>query len=486
LLHGEPLALAKRSLDRESCEKYRYHVGVHRGEPVQIANYCDAAGRVVAQKIRFAEKRRMEWAGESKKALPLFGQHLWGQGGKRVVVTEGEIDAVSLAQAMQLRWPVVSIPNGAQGAKRDLVRALDFLSKYTEVVLMFDMDEPGRKAAVECAELLAPGVAKIAQLPLKDANDMLVARREGDLVRAVWEAQPYRPDGLVCGEDLWATVSTAPEHGLSYPWPCLNEMTFGMRRREIVTWTAGTGIGKSSFVREVAHHIAITHGQKVGIIALEESVRTAALAQMSLAAGKQMHLPPVWDSTTEEERRAAFDATLGKGLFVLYDHFGTIDAGSVLPKIRFMALAESCRWIILDHVSIMVSGTATEGDERKRIDELMTKLRSLAEELNLGIHIVSHLRKANGKPHEEGGRVSLVDLRGSGAIAQISNITIGVERDQQSNDAAHVSTLRVLKNRFSGTTGIAGTLEWDQVTGRLAEVAAGRAVGFGAVEGEDF
>lgn len=471
LLAGEYGPLEKRGIDEKTCAKFRYKIGKdERGNGVQIATYCDKDGRPVAQKIRYPDKK-FRWVGEPKRAV-LFGQHLWN-GGRRIVVTEGEIDALSMAQALNLKWPVVSVPNGAGGAKKDLAEHIEFLEIFDAVIFMFDNDEPGQEAAIECAELLTPGKAYVAHLPLKDANEMLLAKRSTELVSCAWEAKVYRPDGIVLGETLWEKVSEEPEQGLGYPWPCLDKLLYGMRVRELVTWTGGTGTGKSSLIREVAHHIATFHQQRVGIIALEESVRRAALCQMSLAANRQLHLPPVRAVTSDKEMREAFDATMGTKRFVFYDHFGTVEASSLLPRIRYMVLALKIKWVFLDHISIMVSGMATEGDERKRIDELMTKLRQLVEELDFGLHIVSHLRKTSGTPHEEGGRISLADLRGSGAIAQVSDAVIGAERDQQGEGGDNYRILlRALKNRFSGDTGTAGTLMWIPKTGRLVEEGA--------------
>lgn len=465
-------ALNARGLDKDTCEKFRYGVGRDMSDRlVQIAHYYSPKGELVAQKLRYPDKE-MPWTGEPKKA-GLFGMQLWSPGGKQIAVTEGEIDAMSLSQAQGNRWPVVSIKNGAQGAKKELAQHIEYLESFGRVVLMFDMDDVGQAAARECAELFTPGKCAIAQLPVKDANDMLKAGRVKELVSAFWQAKTFRPDGLVEGTDLWATVTQPLEQGLPYPWPSLNKLTYGQREREIVCWTAGTGIGKSQFLREVFFDLTQRHGQRVGIISLEESVRSAALGQLSLAAGKRLHIPEVRAFVGQDELRKYYDNTLGTGLYTFYDHFGSVDASSLLPKIRFMALGCGVKWILLDHISIMVSGMATEGDERKRIDELMTKLRTLVEELNIGVHFISHLRKADGKPHEEGGAISLQDLRGSGAIAQVSNMVIGVERNQQAVKEDHRNTtrLRVLKNRFSGETGrTSGLILYSRTTGRLAEV----------------
>lgn len=463
--------LADRRISKTTCQKFRYGTAMIDGKRVHVAEYCDHSGRPVAQHIRQLDPKDFGWRGEPK-AVGLFGQQLFtGNDRRKLTITEGEIDAMSVSQAFGNKYAVVSVPNGASSAAKYVRRELEWVESFAQVVICFDQDEPGRQAAREVAELLTPGKAAIAQLPLKDANEMVVAGRDEELVRAIYDARPFRPDGVVNGRELWEKVSAPIEQGFSYPWLGLNEKTHGMRRGELVTWCAGTGIGKSSFTREIAHHLAVGSHERVGIVALEESTRRAGLAQMSIAAGRQLHLPGERAQVSDDEFKAAFEATLGTGNFVFYDHFGSLSAATLLPKLRFLVVGEGCRWIILDHVSIVVSGNAGEGDERKRIDELMTALRSQVEELGHGLHLVSHLRRSGQKPHEEGGSVSLADLRGSQAIAQLSDLVIGIERNQQENGAdRHVSRLKVLKNRFSGETGAATRVRWNPDNGRLEEL----------------
>lgn len=141
-----------------------------------------------------------------------------------------------------------------------------------------------------------------------------------------------------------------------------------------------------------------------------------------------------------------------------------------MSHVRYMAKALECKWIVLDHLSIVVS-SQEGGDERKNIDAIMTKLRSLVQELGIGLFLVSHLRRSNGTAHEDGGRISLSELRGSQAIAQLSDIVIGLERDQQheSEHIRNVTTLRVLKNRYTGLTGPATYLKYQSDIGRMQE-----------------
>jgi len=137
-----------------------------------------------------------------------------------------------------------------------------------------------------------------------------------------------------------------------------------------------------------------------------------------------------------------------------------------------MIKAMDCKWIFLDHLSILVSGQEN-GDERRSIDILMTKLRSLVEETNCALLLVSHLRRTSSdKGAEDGKEISLGHLRGSQAIAQLSDAVIALERDQQADDPIEANTtrVRVLKNRYAGDNGIACALQFDKETGRLTEV----------------
>jgi twinkle protein len=463
LTNVEYTALPKRGLNLETCRKWQYQVGSYNGRPVQIANYLNGSDTPIT-KVRFQNKDFLQ-IGKGK--LPLYGQWLWERKeGKMLTVTEGEIDAMSVSQLQEHKWPVVSIPNGAAGAVKAFKDNLEFLERFETVVLLFDNDKVGKEAAEKCSQLLTVGKARIASLPLKDANDMLVNKRGAELIQSLWNAKAWRPDGIVAGEDLWESINKE-EQCIShmYPWPSLNDMTMGIREGEIVTMCAGSGIGKSSVCKEIAYHL-LSSGVTTGYIALEESTKRTALGIMGLHINKPIYLNPA--EAKEEELKEAFDATVGSGNYFTYDHWGSLDEGNLLSKIRYLVTAVGCKVIFLDHLSIVVSGMEG-GDERRMIDNVMTKLRSLVEELKFGLILVSHLKRPEGKGHEDGARTSLAQLRGSAGIAQLSDMVIGMERDQQDVETSKRTTIRILKNRWCGKNGIATILEFDEDTGRLAE-----------------
>lgn len=459
---AEFLPLSARGITEETCRKFGVRVGEHQGKKVHFYPYYKD-NTLIACKLRDKDKN-FKVIGEGNK-LPFFGQNLWSPG-KMLVVTEGELDCLSVSQVQGNKWATVSVPNGAQGASRVFRNQLEWLEQFESIIIMFDMDEPGQAAAKECAELLSPGKAKIASLSLKDPNEMLLAGLQQDIIKAIWNAKEFRPDGIISGQDLWDVVSHEEAVvSVQYPYAGLNEKTKGLRKGELVTVTAGSGIGKSAIVREIAYDL-ITKGEKVGMIMLEENPKRTALGLMGIHLNKPIHISK--EGVDETDLRTAFDSTVGSGNLFLYDHWGSSDIDNLISRVRFMARGLGCNWVVLDHLSIVVSGLG-DGDERRLIDNTMTMLRTLVEEVGIGLILVSHLKRPEGnRGHEEGATTSLSQLRGSHAIAQLSDIVIGLERNQQS-ETPNVTTVRVLKNRFSGDTGVACELYYNKDSGRLTE-----------------
>lgn len=460
--------LVARKITKDTCEKYKYFIGEYQDAPVQVACYYNSKGKLVGQKLRFKDKH---FSVRGTVSNCLFGSQLWASG-KKIVITEGEIDCLTVSQLQGNKWPVVSIPNGAQAAKRAIESNLEYLSKFDEVILMFDMDEAGRKACEECAKVLPIGKAFIAILPCKDPNECLLTGKGQEVIQAIWNAKPYRPDGIVAGIDLYdkcVTDINDLNDSVEYPFKALQNKTKGARHGELYVITSGSGMGKSTLLRELEYYFGVQRGELCGVIALEESTRTTGLELMSIYLNKRIRLDI--NSVSEREREDAFRETIGNGRFFLYDHFGSLDSNNLLSKIRFMVVGLGCKRIFLDHISIVVSGMDNDedGGERKAIDKLMTNLRSLVEETGCTMFVISHLKRPDKKGHEEGGQVSLSQLRGSGGIAQLSDMVIGLERNQQ-GDNPNLLTIRILKNRFCGLTGVSGYLIYNTETGRLSDI----------------
>jgi twinkle protein len=354
---------------------------------------------------------------------------------------------------------------------KDAKANYEYINSFENIVLCFDGDEAGKKAAKEVAELFGSKCKIFKPDPeYKDACEWLADGKEAAFVSRWWAAEPFIPDGIVCGTGLWELVSKPMEAAdCFYPWKGLNDITYGIRAGELVTFTAGSGLGKSQTLREIVWHLLQNCDDSIGLMFLEESVRKTSLSMMSLAADLPMHLPTTMVS--DAIRKDAFEKTLGTGRLYFFDHFGSTAIENIINRVKYMAKGLGCKYVFLDHLSIIVS-SQDNGDERKAIDEIMTKLRMLVQETNIALVIVSHLKRPSDKGHEEGAATSLAQLRGSAAIAQLSDMVVSLERNGQADDPIERNTtkVRVLKNRYSGQTGPACSLLYNKDTGRMFEI----------------
>jgi len=457
-LKGEAQALRKRNLSEKTCQFFR----IFRDGDTLRFPYFTSDGVLAGVKVK-TKKKIFTYEGISTDTL--FAQHLFPSTGKRIVVTEGELDAASCYEAMP-GWPMVSLPHGAASAKKDIRKQVPLFQGYEEIVLFFDGDEAGRKAAEEAAGVLPPGKVKIARMEdYKDASEALQANDQEAVRKAIWDAKPYRPDGIIDGKTLLEIVTTPQKpFDHEYPFKGLNEKLHGIRYGELVTFSAGSGAGKTSIIRHIATDL-LQKDEHVGILELEANNRRTALGLMSTAVGKNLHI----GEHGQTELESAFRSTIANWNLYLFDGFGSFEPDLIYNRIEYMATGLECRVIFLDHLSILLSGL--EGDERRMIDTTMTRLRSLVERTGIALFLVSHLRRAGNdkNSHEEGGRVSLSSLRGSHSIAQISDSVVALERDQQADTPGNPTTVRVLKNRYSGEVGKACELTYDLNTCRFNE-----------------
>lgn len=472
-------AMDSRKITKEIAE----HFGVKTefdestGLPTKYYFPYYKGNEIIGYKVRSVKDKEFYAVGSTSNT-ELFGQHLVGEQGKLLIITEGEMDALAATQMLHecgKRYKVVSIPNGAQSAVKSIQNNLEFLEGFETIMINFDSDKPGIEATNKVVDLFSPGKVKVMTLPEKDANDMVLKNYKGvEYLRAIQAAQTYRPDGIIQLADAWDLMwETDSQESIEYPWAGLNDKLYGMRKREIITLTSGSGMGKSAVTRELTHHLLKKTEDNIGVLALEESVQRTAWGIVSVEANLPLSIREERFGISKEDIRKWFDSTIGTGRIFTLDHFGSTSEETLLSRVRYLIKSLDCKWVVLDHLSIVVSAMEDGGDERKTIDSIMTRLRQLVEETGAGLILVSHLRRVQGdKGHEEGHEVSLAHLRGSQSIAQLSDAVIALERDQQADDEklANLTRVRVLKNRYAGITGLATSLYYNRDTGRLEEV----------------
>lgn len=468
--------IPKRGLPEEAVKKYLIDVCVDKASTVGHRYPYFKDGVHVANKVRRRNEKAFYWEAQDREAIntsELFGQQLFPKGCARsITVVEGELDAASAWYLLGSRYPVVSVKS-AGSAVQDCKNSFEYLDSFEEIVVCFDADSPkerpdgstffpGQEAAKKVAGLFKPGKVRIMELQHgKDASEYLENGVEAKVFVNEWyRAARFRPDGLKAGKDMWDEILNRPSSfTVPYPWDSLNKKTYGIRLSEAVLLMADTGVGKTSIFKEIEHAILTNPevkelGYGVGFLHLEEPNFDTALGILSIEKNKPFHLP---DTPREEgELRDAYDKTLNNDRAIFYDHFGSNDIDEILTKVRYMAVM-GCKYIFIDHLSIIVSDQS--GDERKQLDEISTKLKTITMELNIAVFCVIHTNR-----HGE--------ARGSAGPEKVANIHIALHREKEDPDAwrRNVLKLTVKKNRFSGRTGPAVWLYYDEITGRLIEL----------------
>ena len=464
IMKYDSAGVRERGLTKTACDEYDMKVSYDANGTINAHYYpYTVKGKVVAYKKRTLPKE-FRVVGDLKNAkLELFGQSKFQPGGFKVIITEGELDAIAVQQAMlnkyKKTYPVVSLPSSSN--MKILVANRDWLRSFKEVILMFDQDEAGEKAVAEAAKIIGWDKTKVASLSSNDPCDALIAN-PSEIISSVFSARSYTPAAIVRGEAIWeAYVERKSVESVPYP-KCLeglNDKLDGMRKGEIVLFTSGTGSGKSTMIKEIILELEDNTDESIGLVSLEESIGDSAEKFI------KMFTPT---NPTVEQERKAFERVFGNERLILLDHNGAVSDSSLIDQIENLCLL-GCQYIILDHITIAVSEGADGKTGNEAIDSVMSDLLKIVKKHNVWLGLISHLRKSQGRSFEEGHLSSIDDIKGSGSIKQISFDIITFSRNLVAEDEDERNTikLRVLKSRFTGRTGDCGSAYYDTRTNRL-------------------
>ena len=460
-------SLKDRSIKKETLQFYDVRLDVCDGVVMKhYYPYTTKDGDIVAYKIR-TEPKGFDSKGPIGKAT-FFGASKFSNSGKYLTICEGEIDTMAVYQMMGSKYPTVGV-RSATSAYKDAKKNFEWVDSFDNIIICFDNDDAGKNAAKEVASLF-PKKCKVVKLNKKDAGKYLEEKDPTEFNRLWWAAEQFKPDDILSGQDIWDAIKDKPKEAIfTYPWEALQNITYGMREGEFIIITAGTGIGKTNVLREISHHILKSTDANLGVIYLEEGTLDTAHGLMTCDASIPFHLPDA--VYTDEEYQIAFKNTWGTNrVYTLGERFRDNSVDYLVDKIKFLVRGCDCKFLILDHISFMVSDNP--GDERKMLDEIGHKLKAIAVELGIVLCAVAHSRRQATKPLEEGGITSLSDLRGTAGLGQLANFVFGLERNGQAQDEQERNTtlIRVLKNRFSGLTGPTSYLYFNKETGRLTEL----------------
>jgi twinkle protein len=455
----------ERKIRKETCEYFGVKVSYNDNGEIDTHYYPYSNGGYKCRKL----PKTFTWTGTPNG---LFGMKTFNGGGKRVVITEGEIDALSVAQAMfdkYKRWyPAISIPSAT--AVSELLAAREWIRSFDEVVLCLDDDEAGHTATQKAIKIIGIDKVKLWKPPFKDANEVLIKSGPEVLNQCIWDAAAYMPDGIISKEALWEALESYNDVvSVPYP-PCLegvNTKLKGMRMNEIALFISGSGAGKSSLFREIMLHVLEVTEAKIGIISLEESPQETSRKLSGMVLRKN----PSKEEIPLSELRVGFDQVFGSDRVLLLDHQGHVGETGMLDKLEYMALA-GCSYLFVDHITLLTAEASIESSSgNEATDRIMAALLRLVKKYPVWLGLISHLRKSSlgGKSFEQGRMPNLDDAKGSGSLKQICFDIVAFSRDlsAESEQVRNTIEMSVLKSRYSGLTGPVSGAYYDYETGRL-------------------
>lgn len=244
----DTVELPERKLTRRALEYFGVKIALSESDGVTpTVRFYPYYKRGVLSAYKAKTMTKQMYSVGDMKGCDMFG---WEQairyGNKySLYITEGEDDAIALFRALKNNWTVdgepavVSLRSGAAGAVNNINHHLKDIERiFKRIVLVFDNDEAGRRA-VQAVSKLSPGVY-VATLPLKDANDMLIAGREDELRKAVlFEATSKISGSSYRASELRERAKAKVAQGLPWPWPSMTDVTRGRRRGEVYYFGAG-------------------------------------------------------------------------------------------------------------------------------------------------------------------------------------------------------------------------------------------------------
>lgn len=449
--------LPYRGITADTFRKYGAKTKIGEdGKPLEIG-YPEANGSFHIRNLKETGPKTYH-KGEYKAGL--FGLDKFVPGSHRhIVITEGYEDALSLYQVLR-GVHVVSV-HSSSSALNDCRAVRPALNEYDRIYLAFDGDQPGSDAAASVAKLFDYSKVYHIKFPggkRKDANDFL---RNGDgdaLINLYQNAKKFLPQNIESELRVFKNILfEAPKKGVSYGIPTLDFMTYGIRTGETVLLTAQEGVGKTEVMHKIEYTILKEHPDAaVAAIFLEEPKKRHLQALAGIHLKRPVHLPDCGVSDSEIYD-ALQDVVKEDDRLHVYSHFGSDDPDHILDTIRFLVSGRGCKYVFLDHITMVVSGLGGE-NERRALDYLSTRLEMLVKELDFALILVSHV-------NDDGL------TRGSRNIAKVADIRIDLTRDVTATDPTvrRTTHLMVRKNRYCGRTGPAGQLLFDPLTYTLSE-----------------
>ena len=502
----------QRGITKETCMKFGVRASLsERDGKTPTAFYFPSynqKGEIVGytkQDLTKHKEEKWHWSAIGTVSInnKLFGQNVAEEINRKhtnFTVTEGQWDCLSVFQAQcdsvkgtkyEGHQPfVVSIPLGTKNAVEAMLHNKDFVLSYDSMTIFFDDDEAtplelkkgvvkGKEAREEVAAAFIGSIELWSVQPqegFKDASDYMQAGKSSELAKLVqFNRKPLVTEKIVKANVLsLEDIIAKREEGIYVKsFPNLMDKIHGFRKRELVLLTAPSGVGKST-VTSIFADAFVDQGEKVGMIFLEEEIKDTVqrLIASRLKVNYLKFKSDPLSVCTEQEIKDAYDYIVNQDRVVLLDHFGSLPVSDLMAKIKHMHFVEKCSYVIIDHLSMVISGSQV-ADERKELDLVMTELAAFCAANDVCVIAVSHINRSvadqfkapKGKEDEPFWvRVTKEMLRGSAALEQLSWTILGLEPQIMPDRSRGNVRLTVLKNRTWGYLGEADEFSIDQNT----------------------
>lgn len=429
--------ISSRNISAETMRKFG--VGTDASKNLWLPLYHE--GQVIGAKVRpFGEKKTFHWEGhrDSKEYVQLWGMQA-AQAKWRLIITEGELDALAAYEMFGGKASVVSVPFGAQSAAKYVRKALQWVESFETVYVAMDMDTQGRAASKEIMDLITPGKAREVILPsgYKDACDLSAAGMADTFKEAVYAAQPRIIEGVLNMEHLIeeaVTLYSTPELkvGVSTGYEGLDHLLGGYRQGEVLLIAGGTGSGKSTLTRQLAYNLLFSDSGKLMYIPLEDQPAFSLLDLAQL----HMKLDLIHDTpVTPDVLRETLHQVAQNLVVFTRDNINTLE--KFVTNLEYAIRMNGVKYVFLDHITLLAEGA--EESTVAATNKLMGQVRYLANTYKVTFVVVSHISRSSNDPNDE--NPTMARLKNASSLGQVPDSVLGVFRVRGTNK----TTVKTLK-----------------------------------------
>lgn len=429
---------------------------------------CDNKGNIVFpfyenEEVTFVKFRpackvekgsRKSWREEGTKPI-LFGmQHCTPD--KPLVITEGEIDALSVYEAGVEN--VVSVPSGSEDFTW-VEYCWDWINQFNQIIIFGDSDNAGKEMTKKLIQKLGSFRCSVVEIEYKDANELLYRNGKEAIVNAVKNAKEIPVYGLVDLADI-SPLDIKNMQTISTGIRALDQSIGGFRLGELSVWTGKRGEGKSTLMSQLMIEV-IENDNKVCCYSGELKAQDFQYWTHLQMAGKG-NVETYFDSMSEKNRyyvKPEIKKTImdwHRGKFFLYDNTVTASKAketTILKIFEYAVKKYDCKVFLVDNLMTAKYDHDSEKDFYLKQINFVRDLIDFASSYNVHVHLVAHPKKTKGDLDND-------DISGRAEITNLAHNVFSVQRVEKNDKEAPNCdvVVNILKNRWEGARKKVGML----------------------------